>query len=85
MSENKRQRVPQVPQPAQQMPQEAPAAGVPTQKKRGSKYLTLWIQISKEMGYNVKGPDGKLRRVPRKGTPEYDQIRAEYNKRKAEM
>ena len=67
------------PRPAPYPP--APAPARPAQSKRGSVKLTLWNTVGRELNLIKKGANGILQ-IPRKGSPEYDKIRTEYDKRK---
>ena len=55
--------------------------------KRGSKALSEWISIARSMGFNKVVVDPatgkkKVSLVPKKGTPEYAKVKAEFEKRK---
>ena len=57
--------------------------------KRRSTALTLWIQTAKDLGYNQvltdpKTGKKKLVNVPKKGTADYEKIKAEYENVKHE-
>lgn len=56
--------------------------------KRGSKALSEWIRIARSMGFNKVVVDPatgkkKVTLIPKKGTPEYVRIKAEFEKQKA--
>ncbi len=70
------------PQPAQQQVQPQKF------KKRSSKAFTEWIKLCRKMGYCQTFVDpntGKkvLKNVPKKGTPQYAEVRKEWDKIKA--
>ena len=55
--------------------------------KKSSKALGLWVKTCRKMGYNqiVVQPDGKkkLVNVVKKGTPQYDEVKAEFSRIKS--
>jgi hypothetical protein len=65
-------------------PNPNPNPNPPVQRKRASVKLSLWNTVGRELNLIKKGPNGKLQ-IPRKNTPEYTQIKTEFERRKQRL
>ncbi len=80
---NENKQVEQVPEPVEEKKTKSKPRKKAEKKEPSDKpkKITLWTQTCKECGYMVKG--GK--RQPKKGTPEYEELRKRYDEKKTEV